>query len=104
MEALAPFIKEYGMAGAVVIGCAYIFRIIIMWLLNRLEAKDNMMDARHIELLDVTRNVMDYVNESKEINKEFAQEVRNMGNEVKGMGEAICSKIDSVVCAKGKDD
>ena len=104
MSELAPFVKEFGLAGMVVFGCAYILRVIIMWLLARTEAKDAMIDARHVELLDLTRNVMSYVNDSKEINKEFAQEVRNMGIEVKGMGEAICSKIDNVVCGKEKED
>ena len=97
MEDFAPLIEEYGLSGIVVIGCVYILRVIIMWLLARTEAKDAMIDARHIELVDLTRNVMSYVNESKDVNKELILEIRNMG-------EGICSKIDNAIPPEKKGE
>lgn len=111
MDALAPFFKEYGLEGMVIIGCAYILRIIIMWLLARVEAKDVMIDERHNELLDLTRGVITFVNESKNsinesnnITKELVQEVRNMGGEIKGLGTSICTKIDGINLVEKKDE
>ena len=111
MDALVPFIKQYGIEGLVILGCAYIIRIIIMWLLARIEVKDTMIDTRHTELVDLTRSVITYVNESKDsisegnkINKELVQEVRAMGGELRGLGTSICSKIDGINLVEKKDE
>ena len=111
MEALVPFFKEFGLAGLVVLGCAYILRVIIMWLLARIEVKDSMIDTRHTELVDLTRSVITYVNESKDsisegnkINKELVLEVKSMGGEIKGLGTSICSKIDGITSIEKKDE
>ena len=96
MENLTPFVEKYGLSGIVVIGCVYILRVIIMWLLARTEAKDAMIDTRHVELVELTRNVMTYVNECNCAIKELVQEIKGMSTEIKGMGDSICSKIDGV--------
>ena len=92
---IETILKEYGVTGAVVIGCAYIFRIIIMWLLEQVNSRNAMLDQRHTELIDINRGMIAYINESKEINKELITEIRSMG-------EGICSKIDSIANAENK--
>lgn len=88
-------LKDYGLAAGVVVGCAYILRIIIMWLLEQVNSRNAMLDQRHTELIDINRGMIAYINESKEINKELITEIRSMG-------EGICSKIDNITNAENK--
>ena len=87
MESLEPILKDYGLVGFIVVGCVYIIRMIISWLLLRVEDKDKMLEQRHVELIAINHAMLDYINDSKVVTHELIGEMKNLGT-------SICSRLD----------
>ena len=75
-------IKEIGTNGAVVIGLLLIVRQVVAWMQGRIDYRDAQLDERHTQLINLTRQTVEFIVDSKRVNEELIEAIRKMSGEI----------------------
>ena len=82
-------IEQIGTTGVVVLGLFYLVRTLVVWMQQRIDSRDVELDKRHSELAELTRSTIEFINDSKLVNKAMIDEMQKMGRE-------ICRRLDGI--------
>ena len=86
--------QEYGIIGGIIVALFFLVRQLMIWMQGRIDAKDKVIDERHVQLVQLTMNTLDYVNDSKQVNRAMLQQIEALTDKIEQMGNGICEKLE----------